>query len=61
MVELLQRWKGRRLLLLSDSQAVIVVVVKVGVKGHWRTRELRQVVNIVAKRCRNDKTAVALG
>ena len=61
MAEALQRWKGRRLLLLSDSQAAIAAVVKAGVKGHGRTKELQQVVNLVAKRCRNDKTAVTLG
>ena len=61
MAESLQRWKGRRLLLLSDSQAAIAAGFKAGVKGHGRTKELRQVVNLVAKRCRNDKTAVTLG
>ena len=32
-----------------------------GKKGHGRTRELRQVVNLIAKRCRNDETARCLG
>ena len=30
-------------------------------KGHGRTKELRQAVNLIAKRCQNDETAVYLG
>lgn len=61
MAETLQRWKGKRLLLLSDSQAAIAAVVKAGKKGRGRTKELRQVVNLIAGRCRMDKTAVTMG
>ena len=42
--------KGKRLLILSDSQAAIAAV-KAGRKGHGRTKKLRQAVNLIAKRC----------
>ncbi len=48
-------------MILSDSQAAIAAVVKAGRKGYGRTKELRQAVNLIAKRCRNDETAVCLG
>ena len=35
-------------------------MVKAGRKGQGRIKELRQVVNLIAKRCRNDETAVCL-
>ena len=52
---------SKRLLIQSDSWAAIAAVVKAGKKGNGRTKELRQAVNLIAKRCRNDKTAVCLG
>ena len=61
MAETLRLSKGKRLLILSDSQAAIAAVVKAGKKGHGRTRELRQVVNLIANCCHNDETAVFLG
>ena len=33
-------------------------VVKAGSKGHGRTRELRQAVNLISEISRNDETAV---
>ena len=53
--------KGKRPLMLSDSWAAISAVVKAGRKGHRRTKELRQTVNPIAKRCWNNETAVFLG
>ena len=48
-------------MILSDSQAAIAAVVKAGRKGHGRTKELRQAVNLIAKRCRSGETMVCLG
>ena len=60
MAETLQLSKGKMLLKLGDSQAAIAAVVKAGRNGHGRTKELRQAVNLIAKRCWDDETAVCL-
>ena len=41
----LELCKGKRLLILSDSQAAIAALVKAGEKGQGRTKELRAAVN----------------
>ena len=61
IAETLRLSKGKRLLILSDSQAAIAAVVKAGRKGQGRTKERRLTVNRKARRCRNDHTAVCLG
>ena len=52
--------KGKRLLILSDSQAAIAAIVKAGRKGHGRTKELGAATNEIARRCKKDHTAVCL-
>ena len=61
IAEMLKRSKGNRLLILSDSKAAIAAIVKAGTKGQGRTRTLREATDLIARRCRNDKTAVCLG
>ena len=61
IAEILRLSKDKRLLILSDSQAAIVAIVKAGRKGKGRMRELRLAANLIARRCRNDDTAVCLG
>ena len=56
----LELCKGKRLLILSDSQAAIAALGKAGRKGHGRTKELRAAVNEIARRCKKDHTAVCL-
>ena len=61
VAEVLRISKGMGLLILSDSQAAIAAIVKAGRKGQGRTKELREAINLIARRCRNDSTAVCLG
>ena len=56
----LELCKGKRLLILSDSQAAIAALVKAGKKGHGRTRELRAAVSGIASRCKKGHTTVCL-
>ena len=61
VAETLRLSKGKRLLILSDSQAAIAAVVKADRKGQGRTKELSLATNRIARRCRNDHTVVCLG
>ena len=60
ITETLKLSKGRRLLILSDSKAAITAVMKAGRMGQGRTRELSEATVLIARRCRNDRTAVCL-
>ena len=60
IAETLRLSKGKRLLILSDSQAAIAAVIKTGRKGHGRTKELRLATDRIARRCQKDHTAVCL-
>ncbi len=60
IAETLKRSKGKRILILSDSKAAIAAVVTAGNRGRGRTKELREVADLIARRCKKDKTAVCL-
>ena len=49
------------MLVFSDSQAAIAAITKAGPKGLRRTKEFREAVNLIAKKCGNDESAVSLG
>ncbi len=60
IAETLRRSERERLLILSYSKAAIEAMIKAGKRGQGRTKELREAVNLIAKRCRKDIKTVYL-